>query len=169
MSPIAVSVRKLPPIAAKTTGPVSNSDPDLQVEAALPIYLSVPRHGAADRKSGQQRAADMVFLGQRRAEQRHKAVAGELRRRASEAVHFGKRGIDERTNQLVHRLGTETLGQCGRIDDVAEQHRDLFNFAGEPVVAGRDPRRGRVRHGAAIERRSAMATVFMISKVARTA
>src|SRR5215831_12852240 len=47
----------------------------------------------------------VVFLSHRGAEQRHEAVAGEMRRRSAEASHLGKARRQKRA--VAHRFGSQ--------------------------------------------------------------
>ena len=67
----------------------------------------------ADRQHAVQRAAHMVFVCQRRAEQRHEAVAEELIDRAFDAMHLGHRQLEERVERVVHPLCAKALRQLG--------------------------------------------------------
>ncbi len=117
----------------------------------------------------------MVFLGERRAKQRHKAVAGELGRRAAIAVHLGEARLEEGMDELAHRLGSEALGQRRRVDHVAEQHGDLLQLAGKRApgyqAAGglrlRDKglRRTRLVQARAVERCSALTAKLVLGRV----
>ena len=83
---------------------------------------------------GQHSATRMVFVRNRRSEQRHEAVAEKLVDCAFESVHFGECRLKEGIQHVVHALGTEALGETGRVCDVAEQHRDRFTLAFERVT-----------------------------------
>ena len=73
----------------------------------------------------------MVFLSERRPEQGHEPVAGELRRRAAVTVHLRQARLEKGMNEVAHPLVSEPLGEGGRVDDVAKEHGHLFDFAGE--------------------------------------
>jgi hypothetical protein len=78
---------------------------------------------------GVTRPLGMVFMGNRRTEQRHDAVAGVLVHRAFEAVHaFGQDG-EETFEDLVPFLGVELFGEFHRTLHVGEQHGDLLALA----------------------------------------
>ena len=134
---------------------------------------------ALDSDRSQQCTPDMVFLRDRRAEQRHEPVAGKLRRRAAVTMHLGKAFLKERADEVAHRLGPEALGHRGGADDVAEQHRDLLHFAGQiaPSVRGSgDAGPGTVSFGRngilqprPVERRPALAAEFVLGRVAGAA
>ena len=92
----------------------------------------------ADLEGGHGRAAGVVLVGQRRAEQRHEAVAEELVDGALVAMDLGQRQLEESIEQIVHRVGAEPLGQRGRADQVAEQHGDRLPLAGQRRPRGED-------------------------------
>jgi hypothetical protein len=92
----------------------------------------------ADGQCAVQGAAHVVFVGQRRAEQRHEAVTQELVDRAFDPVHLGHGQREERVERVVHGLGTDLLRQFGRVGEVAEQHRDLLAFAFQCRARGQD-------------------------------
>jgi hypothetical protein len=106
----------------------------------------------------------MVFVRDRRAEERHDAVAEVLVHRALEAVHALGQDREEAVEDLVPDLGVHLLGQLHRALHVGEEHGHLLALAFEGglrlqdlvgqvlrgVVAGRplDARgRDRVRRG----------------------
>ena len=103
----------------------------------------------------------MVFMGQRRAENRHETVAGELRHGPVVAPHLGDRDFEKAVDEIAHRLGAEPLGQGGRADDVAEQYADLLHLAdmrGRGSQARRRQRRfGETRRAVSVERRGTAA------------
>ena len=91
----------------------------------------------------------MVLVRDRRAEERHDAVAGELVDRALEAVDARGEDGEEAVHDRLPRLGVELLGQLHRALDVGEQDRDLLALA---VPDGGRRTTGRRRRG---ERRAA--------------
>ena len=82
----------------------------------------------------------MIFKSERRAEYRHETIAEKLINRAFEAVHLGQCQREEFGQQIVHRLRPKLTRQHGRIDHVAEQHRDLLLLAAQTVAIGKDAR-----------------------------
>ena len=88
-----------------------------------------------DRQRREQRTPHMILMRDGRPEQSHEPIAGELRRGASVSMHLCQRSLDEPADQFVHRLGSEAFGDDGRVDHIAEQHGDLFQFA---VTAGQE-------------------------------
>ena len=80
-------------------------------------------------------ALRVVLVRDRRAEQRHDAVAGVLVDRALEAVHAVGEDREEALQDPVPLLGVELLGQLHRALHVGEQHRDLLALAFERASA----------------------------------
>ncbi len=80
----------------------------------------------------------VVLVGQRRAEQRHEAVAEELVDRALVAVDLAHRQLEEAVEQRVHALGPDPLGERRGVGDVAEQHGDLLALALQGRARGQD-------------------------------
>ena len=80
----------------------------------------------------------VILERQRRAKQGHKAIAQELVNRAAVAVHRVQGEFEEALQQGMHALGTQALGQAGGVRQVAEQHRDLFEFALQSTAGGED-------------------------------
>ena len=76
-------------------------------------------------------ALGVVLVRDRRAEERHDAVAGELVDRALEAVHAVGEDREEAVHDLVPLFGIDLLGELHRALHVGEQHRDLLALAFE--------------------------------------
>ena len=103
------------------------------------------RAGRAPRRRSAQLVAQMqrrvagalrvVLVRDRRAEQRHDAVAGELVDRALEAMHAVGEDREEAIEDLVPLFGIELLGELHRALHVGEQHGDLLAFAFEGGLA----------------------------------
>ena len=91
-----------------------------------------------DRKRRQRGPRRMVFIGERRAEDRHEAIAQELIHGALEAMHFGQRTRKEIREQGMHRFGAERTRERGRVHHIAEQYRDLFLLTAQGVSIGED-------------------------------
>ncbi len=68
----------------------------------------------------------MVLVRDRRAEQRHDAVAGELVDRALEAVDALAEDREEALHDLAPLLGVAALGEVHRAHHVGEQHRHVL-------------------------------------------
>ena len=112
--------------------------PDAQPQWRLAVRHRTGIDAPANCQRRQNRAPRMILVRQRRAEQRHEAIAEELIDRALVAVHLGQRRFEERTEDRVHALGTRALGHLGRIGDVAEQHRDRLALAFEGAARAQD-------------------------------
>ena len=80
----------------------------------------------------------MVLVRDRRAEERHDAVAGELVHRALEAVHPLGEELEEAIEDVVPLLGIELLGVLHRALHVGEEHRDLLALALERGTGAED-------------------------------
>src|SRR5262249_20889187 len=103
-----------------------HADPDLEL-LTLPRRLAGPlSHRALDAERGQYRAACVILPGERRAEERHEAVAEKLVDGALVAVDFAEAHLEEPFQQTVHRFGPEDLGEWRRIGEVAEENRHLL-------------------------------------------
>src|SRR5216683_1115435 len=96
------------------------------------------RKRAPDPDRGQHRAPRVILVRDRRAEERHEAVAQELVDGALEAVDLAERPLEEGAEQRVHAVGPELLGQYGGADQIAEQHRDRLALAFERAARGQD-------------------------------
>jgi hypothetical protein len=107
-----------------------DADTHRQVNLSASLVPCVPPSACWIAKAASN-ARCRVFLRHRGAEQRHEPVAGKLRRGSSTAMHLGKAGGQKRADEVAHCLGPEPLGERSRTDDVAKQHRDLFQFAGK--------------------------------------
>ncbi len=77
------------------------------------------------------RALRVILVRDRRAEQRHDAVAGVLVDRAFEAVHAVGEDREEALEDAVPRFRIELLGQLHRALHVGEEHGDLLALAFE--------------------------------------
>ena len=81
-------------------------------------------------------ALGVVLVGDRRAEQRHDAVAGVLVDGALEAMHALREDAEEPRRRMVcHCSGSTLLGECHRALHVGEEHRDLLALAFEGGLA----------------------------------
>ena len=92
------------------------------------------------------RAPRVVLVGDRRAEQRHDAVAEELVDRALVAVDLGQHQLEGAGHEGVDVLGIEALGDRGEAGDVHEEHRDLLALALDRAL-GREDLLGEVLGG----------------------
>ena len=80
----------------------------------------------------------MVLVGDRRAEQGHDPVAGELVDRALEAVDALAEDREEAVHDPPPLLGVALLGELHRAHHVGEQHRHLLALALQGAAAGAD-------------------------------
>ena len=71
----------------------------------------------------------VVLVRDRRAEERHHAVAGVLIHRTLEAVHAVGEELEEAIHDLVPVLGVEPLGELHGALDVGEEHGHLLQLA----------------------------------------
>jgi hypothetical protein len=83
-------------------------------------------------------AAGMVLVRDRRAEERHDAVAGELVDRALEAVDAGGQDLEEAVEDAMPLLGIDAFGQLHRVHDVGEEHRHELPLALEHAPVAPD-------------------------------
>src|SRR5262249_2387714 len=83
-------------------------------------------------------ALRVILVRDRRAEERHDAVAGELVHRPLEAVHARSEDGEETIDDPVPLLGIELLGQLHRALHVGEKHRDLLALALEHAAGAED-------------------------------
>ena len=95
---------------------------------------------AGDPERGERRAARVVLVGERGAEERHEAVAEELVDRALVTVHLGEGRLEKGVDQGVHPLRSKPLGEAGGADEVAEEHGDGLALALQRAPGGEDPR-----------------------------
>ena len=80
----------------------------------------------------------VVLVGDRRAEQRHDAVAGVLVDGALEAVNAVGKDQEEAIEDLVPLLGVDLLGELHGPLHVGEQHRHLLALTFESGARGQD-------------------------------
>ena len=80
----------------------------------------------------------MVLVGDRRAEERHEAIAEELIDGALVAVDLGEAQGEEPVQEGVHRLRAQTLGQRRGVGDVAEEHGHLLALPLDRAPQGED-------------------------------
>ena len=82
----------------------------------------------------------MVLVGERRAEQRHDAVAHDLIDRALVAVHGLHHVLEDRIEELTRLLGITVREQLlGRSLHIREEHGDLLALALERTLRAEDP------------------------------
>ena len=86
------------------------------------------RRPVADGEGSAHRTLGIVFMGDRRAEQRHHGVADELLDGTAEAFEIGSEPLVIWGEQGANVLGIETLGRRGEAHQVGEEHRNRFAF-----------------------------------------
>jgi hypothetical protein len=80
----------------------------------------------------------VVFVGDRRPEQRHDSVTRVLVDRALEAMHVFGEDLEEAVEERVPLLGVELLGELGRTLQIGEEHRHLLALALEGGLGAED-------------------------------
>ena len=83
-------------------------------------------------------ALRMILVSDRRAEQRHDAVAGKLVDETLEVLDTLGEDVEEALHDLRPRLGVHLLGELHRALHVREQHGDLLALAFEGAARGED-------------------------------
>ena len=96
------------------------SAPPLACRFAIALHRFLHRQG---RVAG---AQGVIFMRQRRAEQRHDAVAQNLIDGAFVAVHCIHHDMQDRIEILAHLFGIELFHHAGRTADVGEQYGHVF-------------------------------------------
>src|SRR5262245_63530119 len=91
-----------------------------------------------DSRRRERSAAGMVLVRHGRAEQSHEAVASELIDGALVAMNLGERYSEESVKHVMHALCSNARRQPGRVDDVAEQDRNLLALAFECTLRRED-------------------------------
>ncbi len=104
-------------------------------------------------------AARMILVRDRRPEERHDAVTGELVDRPLEAVDAVGQELEEAVEHPMPFLGVHAFGELHRVHDVGEQHRDLLALtleraAGAEDLLGEMPRGVDVRPARPLGRRA---------------
>lgn len=90
-------------------------------------HIRDPRHGrrfssksTLDAEPRSYRAQRMIFMGDRRTEQRQNAIAGELRDRPLVAVDLLDHQVEAGSDDCIDVLGIKPLAQTGRADQIHE-------------------------------------------------
>jgi hypothetical protein len=83
-------------------------------------------------------AARVILVRDRRAKERHDAVAGELVDEALEALHTVRENLEKAVHDLRPLFRVELLGQLHRALHIGEQDRDLLAFAFQRGARGQD-------------------------------
>ena len=117
----------------------------------LAHHLAVAANGVLHRQRGVAGSSCVVFVGERRSEQRHEPVPHHSADGPLEPVD----GLDHRPHGRLQQrpavLGVQILDQLGGADDIGEQDGDLLALAFEIRAAGQDLL-GEVAGGMGVER-----------------
>ena len=124
-----------------TTGPAVHADANLKIDGAAAVLRLQRRHGVANRERRVDGAVRRVLVGDRCAEEGHDAVTGEMGDDPLDAIDLAKRERHVLLEQIAIVLGIETLGDAGRADQVAEQHRHELALARDAPLTGANLRR----------------------------
>jgi hypothetical protein len=98
---------------------------DARVDAQL---VGILAQAIAQRERRVAGALRVVLVGDRRAEERHDAVAGVMVHRALEAMNAVRKDLEEAVEDLVPLLRVELLGQLHRPLHVGEEDRHLLSL-----------------------------------------
>src|SRR5262245_23466073 len=93
--------------------------------------LSVWAYGALQGEGRIAGPQGVIFMGKRGAEQGHNAVAKHLVDGALKAVDGAHHELDGGVQELLRRLGIESLDEPGGVLDVGKEHGDLLALACE--------------------------------------
>ncbi len=119
-----------------------HADPNPQLDAASGAELRAqPRERVTNGERGVDGAVRRILVGDRCAEERHDAVAGELDDDALDAVDLPRDERDVFLEEVAILLGIERLGDRGRAYQVAEHDGDELPLAGDGPLTGADLRR----------------------------
>ena len=80
----------------------------------------------------------VILIGNGGAKQRHEAVAEELIDGALVPVYRVEAALEEAVEQRMHGLGSQALGQGGRVGNVAEEHRHRLALPFQGAARGED-------------------------------
>ena len=106
------------------------ADADVEPDAVAGAHaLGKGTHGVADVEGGEAGSLGVILMRDRRAEQRHHAVAGELVDRALEPMHAVGRDPEKVFDDTEPSFGIEPLGEGHRAFDIGEQHGDVLALA----------------------------------------
>ncbi len=132
------------------------ADADLHVHAAAAAQLlRVPADRLLHAKRRVTGAHRVVFVGERRAEERHDAVAHDLVHRALVAVHRLHHPLQHGIQQAPGFLRILVGQELHRPLEIGEEHRDLLALAFQRVPGGQDLL-GEVLRGIALRGRLAL-------------
>ena len=125
--------------AADDDEPAVETLAHLEGEGAVALQLAlIVLEGTLDSERGAHSPLRMVLVRDRRAEERHDAVTGELVHRAFVPVHLGQHDLERARHQRVHVLGVESGRERGEPRDVHKQDGDLLTLAREGRFGGED-------------------------------
>ena len=113
--------------------PDAVGDRDAPAGADLLVQAAECRAHLVRRADGPQR---VVLVQPWHAEHRHHGVADELLHRAVVPLHHPAHLVEVQRQHASYRLGVEPLAQRGRVDDVAEDHRDGLSHLTRSVRRG---------------------------------
>jgi hypothetical protein len=98
----------------------------------VPLYRLLHAQGRVTRPDG------VIFVGERRPEERHDAVAHHLVDGPLVAVDGLHHVLEDWIKELSRLLGVPVGGQLHRAFHVGEEHRHLFPFSLQRVFGGQD-------------------------------
>ncbi len=100
--------------------------------------IGVLTHGGLHGQGRVTGAHGVVFVGHRRPEQGHDAVAEHLVHGALVAVHGVHHDVQRRVEQRLGLLRIEVRDQLCRALEISKEHRDLFALAFQGSAGGED-------------------------------
>ena len=116
-----------------------DAHPHAELDAVRsPHFIGQRAELPLDRERSAQGAMGVVLVRDRRAEQRHHAVAQELVDRSLVAVHFGQDDFEGPIHDAVDVLGVEALGHGREARHVGEHHGDALAFSLQGALGGED-------------------------------
>ncbi len=116
------------------------ADAHSRLDAEVPArILGVAAHRRLQIERGVARAHGVILVGERRAEQRHDAVAHDLVHRALVAVYGVHHPLEHRIEKRAGLLRIAIGQQLHRALEVGEQHRHLLALARQRVSGAEDP------------------------------
>ena len=125
--------------AADDDEPAIEALAHLERQGALALqFTAIVLEGALDAERGAHRPLRMVLVSDRRAEERHDAVAEELIHRAFVPMDLGQHELERARHERVHVLRVESGGERGEAGDIHEQNGDLLTLALEGGLGGED-------------------------------
>ena len=119
--------------------PRVEAHPDAQLEAVGAAHLvGIFAHGGLHGQGGIAGPQGVIFMGNRRPEERHDAIPQHLVHRALIAVHGVHHAVQGRVQELLGGLGVEVPDQLGGVFDIGEQHRHLLALAFQVMARVKD-------------------------------